>query len=133
MAGHYFNPGEEQNNLLAVWPKTSNPDNLAFTLNSNHEMYAGANGYYGDALLSAGTPFAAQKGLSYFALKLGGWTILGLDSAYFGTSRDAFMSGYLKNFLHQEQTDWIASLDWTPPGRSCSRIIPGSSGTHRVS
>lgn len=36
--------GEETNNLLGMWPATY--AGKSFTLNSNHEMYNGANGYY---------------------------------------------------------------------------------------
>ncbi|WP_126243344.1 metallophosphoesterase family protein [Chitinophaga rhizosphaerae] len=114
MAGTYFHPGEEKNNLVAVWPKTNDPSNYSFTLNSNHEMYTGANGLYGDALTST-TPFHAQQGLTYFALGLGGWTILGLDSAYFGTSTDAFMSGYIGgDIFNRDQINWISGLNLDP-------------------
>ena len=49
-------PGEEQNNFLALWSKYLTPVQgtedaatdapLCFTLNSNHEMYGGAYGYF---------------------------------------------------------------------------------------
>lgn len=114
MAGKYFHPGEETRNLVQAWPTSGNPANLFFTLNSNHEMYSGANGYFAEAL-APGAPFAAQQGLSYFAMSVGGWTILGLDSAYYGTSTDAFMSGSIGGeIFDRAQIDWISGLNLDP-------------------
>jgi len=103
----YFSPGEEATNLLARWPAAYN--GRSFTLNSNHEMYSGANGYFYDAL-GAAAPFGAQKGSSCFALQCGDWTILGLDSAFMGTSLDAFMSGSLGD-SNSTQSLWIQKLN----------------------
>jgi hypothetical protein len=79
---------EESNNLLGLWP--NGYAGKSFTLNSNHEMYNGANGYY-SALAS--NIFSLQSGTSYFALQYGNaqqqggpWTIIGLDSAYWSNS-----------------------------------------------
>ncbi|WP_438853998.1 metallophosphoesterase family protein [Agromyces sp. M3QZ16-3] len=52
----------------------------SFNLNSNHDMYAWAKGYF-EAGLKHPT-FAAQQGTSYFAVEFGDWIIVGLDSAY---------------------------------------------------
>jgi hypothetical protein len=80
--------GEEASNLLGMWPATY--AGKSFTLNSNHEMYNGANGYY-SAL--ANNIFSLQNGTSYFVLQYGNaqqpggpWTIIGLDSAYWSNS-----------------------------------------------
>lgn len=82
--GTFFPFNEEQENFLNVWPPASEQAaGTSFTLNSNHEMYGGAKGYY---LALADPRFAAQRGLSYFALQYAGWTLVGLDSAYFTTS-----------------------------------------------
>ncbi|MGH2552835.1 MAG: metallophosphoesterase family protein, partial [Chitinophagaceae bacterium] len=91
---------EEKNNLLDCWP-TAPLGN--FTMNSNHEMYDGANGLFNIAL---GSPlFAAQKSTTYFQIAFGNWLIIALDSAYFDTSV-MFMDGAItdawqKNFLNQ--------------------------------
>ncbi len=80
----YPPPGEEQRNFLDQWPTADQQKpGSSFTLNSNHEMYSGAHGYY-DALKDS--RFAAQKNASYFALKYGDWNLVGLDSSYFSTS-----------------------------------------------
>jgi calcineurin-like phosphoesterase family protein len=107
-SGHYFSLNEESTNLVSAWPAAF--AGKSFTLNSNHEMYGGANGLFYDALLPASSPFSAQGGLSCFILQYGGWTILGLDSAYCGNSLDAFMTGYLGS----AQIAWIQSLKLDP-------------------
>jgi Calcineurin-like phosphoesterase len=90
-------PNEEYENFLKLWPK-SVPPGRSFTLNSNHEMYSGANGYFEVALgriaSNTPTPFAHQNGYSYFALTAGDLAIVGLDSAYFDTSA-LYMKGAL--------------------------------------
>lgn len=73
---------EEQSNLLNMWPGSY--QGKSFTLNSNHEMYDGAHGYFETAL--ANSIFSAQQQTSYFTINYDKWTILGLDSAYWSTS-----------------------------------------------
>lgn len=111
----YFVPNEEIDNFLKSWP--AQYDGASFSLNSNHEMYSGANGYFGDLLNAgsggSGSPFSAQAGSSCFALQFGGWTILGLDSAYMGTSADAFMNGSIGGATGT-QGQWISSLGLDP-------------------
>jgi hypothetical protein len=92
--------GEETDNLLALWPAGSV---ASFTLNSNHEMYSGGQGYFGVAL--ANDRFQAQRGHSYFALVNDDWVILGLDSAYAGTG-----GFYQTGALNPPQIDWIRAL-----------------------
>ena len=81
---------EEQNNLLGLWAPGYTGKSL--TLNSNHEMYDGAFGYFGTAL-AKNPMFSLQKQSSYFVLQYGNpqqsggpWSIIGLDSAYWSTS-----------------------------------------------
>ena len=52
----------------------------SFTLNSNHDMYGWGKGLFEAALRHP--MFAAQQGTSYFAVELGDWIVVGLDSAY---------------------------------------------------
>jgi len=78
--------GEEEHNLvdiLNLYPALARPGNC-FALNSNHEMYGGAYGYYGTTL--SNPLFNSQMGCSYFALEFGDWVIAGIDSAYFDPS-----------------------------------------------
>lgn len=76
-------PNEEVQNFLDAWPKAFN--GRSFTLNSNHEMYGGAQGYFLKALNRAdvsASPFSMQSGYSYFALEFGDWVLVGIDAAY---------------------------------------------------
>ncbi|MGH9445713.1 MAG: hypothetical protein ACRD3O_08305, partial [Terriglobia bacterium] len=112
-SGDYWPLHEESNNLLGFWPQGF--VGRSFTLNSNHEMYSGAEGYF-QALRAQGSPFAAQNGTSYFALEYGGWTILGLDTAYYSTS-PMIVEGALGG-LGGAQLQWIQGLRLSP-----SRVI----------
>jgi hypothetical protein len=98
-------PDEEYENFLKLWPR-SVPPRRSFTLNSNHEMYSGANGYFNVALgrkpSNSPTPFAHQNGYSYFALTGGDLAIVGLDSAYFDTSA-LYMKGALGTGITQRK------------------------------
>ena len=80
---------QEQHNFLMIWPAGSKG---SFALNSNHEMYSGANPYF-QAISQA--PFDQQKGCSYFALENANWVIIGLDSAYFASEGTLYMDGDL--------------------------------------
>lgn len=106
----YFNPGEETKNLLDIWPKEF--AGRSFTMNSNHEMYSGANGLI-DALKKAGSPFRSQDGQTCFLLRFGGWNLLGLDSAYMSKSYTAFMDGDIGE-SNQAQRVWIKNLQLDP-------------------
>ncbi|MDT7832001.1 metallophosphoesterase [Flavobacteriaceae bacterium S356] len=89
--GVIFN-GEEQHNLIDVWQYKAPLGN--FTLNSNHEMYDGANGYYNVAMASdIFHPY--QTGASYFSIEYGDYIILGMDSAYDATGM--YMQGRITN------------------------------------
>jgi Calcineurin-like phosphoesterase len=91
--------GEEMDNFLNLWRAGTRG---TFTLNSNHEMYDGGNGYFGKAL--AAPMFAAQKGTSYFALEGDRWIIVGLDSAYYSDIAGLFMNGAI---VDQGQLDLL--------------------------
>lgn len=91
--------GEEDDNLMDLWPKErfqgGKKKGTSFTLNSNHEMYDGANGYFKVALSQRRTPFNKQKKASFFAMEFKPWTIVGFDSAYFSSPKNLFMDGSL--------------------------------------
>ncbi len=114
-------PWEEYLNLLGVWPPAWR--GKSFTLNSNHEMYDGAWGYYKVGLEQSGA-FSAQRGCSYFALQCGigapggPWTLLCLDSAYWATSL-MIMEGSLTDskstrFGNMAQQDFVTGLNLNP-------------------
>lgn len=85
-------PKEERNNLLGLLP-----DNLKgklYTMNSNHEMYDGANGLFNTTIDNP--KFSSQRGRSYFSIEIGDWVLVALDSAYYDDS-DLYMDGSLCN------------------------------------
>jgi hypothetical protein len=89
---------EYQKRVLAegCWPVR--PDEAAtigsWSLNGNHDMYAGGHGYY--KVLLADPRFARQQQSSFFSLFNDHWKILGLDSAWKDQQ------------LHGSQPAWIA-------------------------
>lgn len=104
--------GEEKHNLvdiLKLYPNLAKPSNC-FTLNSNHEMYGGAYGYY-DAALSDPL-FSGQRGCSYFALEFGDWIIAGIDSAYFDPS-DLYMEGGLGDPQKNPQYQFLQQVKYS--------------------
>ena len=111
-----FQPSnEELDNFLALWPGLP-----SFMLNSNHEMYSGAKGYF-DVLQRSPSPFSLQKESSYFALQFGGWTLLGLDSAYWATS-PMFMTGDFGG-TDGVQARWIRTLTMNGRPLDPARVI----------
>ena len=100
----FLDSDEELANFVNNWPSGSQG---SFMLNSNHEMYSGAQGFFGKGLKAAA--FASQKNTSYFAIQSEKWIIIALDSAYYDPS-PLFMNGALND---ANQINFIKSLDTT--------------------
>ena len=91
---------EEENYFVKHWVSGSRG---TLALNSNHEMYSGARGYFQKALKNP--LFQIQQNTSYFSIEFENWIILGLDSAYYDTSPlyqegaliDENQRGFIKN------------------------------------
>ncbi len=101
--------GEETHRLIDIlnlYPSIAKPGRC-FTLNSNHEMYGGAYGYFGVAL--SNPLFSSQKGCSYFALEFGNWIIAGIDSAYFDPS-PLYMDGGLGDKTKNPQYQFLQQI-----------------------
>jgi hypothetical protein len=97
-----FGSDEEVSNFVDNWVGGSQG---SFMLNSNHEMYSGAQGYFGKGLKAE--PFALQKNTSYFAIQSDKWIVIGLDSAYYDKSQ-LFMNGALSD---DAQINFVKGLD----------------------
>ncbi|HEV2419293.1 MAG TPA: metallophosphoesterase [Terriglobia bacterium] len=108
-AGDYLPLHEATTNLIGFWPPAY--AGKSFTLNSNHEMYSGAEGYF-QALNAPNSPFSAQNHTGYFALQYGGWTMIGLDTAYFSTT-PMVMDGSIGG-VNGIQGQWMRSLNVSP-------------------
>lgn len=98
----FLDSDEEVNNFLNNWAGGSQG---SFMLNSNHEMYSGALGYFGKGLKA--DAFALQQGTSYFAIESDKWIVIGLDSAYYDPS-PLFMNGAL---VDAAQVNFIKGLN----------------------
>ncbi|WP_035058446.1 metallophosphoesterase family protein [Andreprevotia chitinilytica] len=96
---YYAGLGSDEQNDFADWPAGGKGQ---FTLNSNHEMYNGAFGYFGE--LAARFPL--QNGTSYFSLSNANWLIIGLDTAYYSDEMNLYMDGALGD----QQTAWLKQL-----------------------
>lgn len=91
---------EEPEKFIGLWPRGQQG---SFALNSNHEMYSGAHGYF-QALADA--QFSQQNNTSYFALKNDDWLIVGLDTAYHAEEIYLYQNG----FLDPGQSDFLDQL-----------------------
>ena len=100
----FFDSDEEVTNFVNSWVSGSQG---SFMLNSNHEMYSGAQGFFGKGLKAA--PFASQQNTSYFALQSDKWIIIALDTAYYDKS-SLFMNGALTD---DGQINFIKTLNTT--------------------
>jgi hypothetical protein len=100
----FLGSDEEVANFVNLWVPGAQG---SFMLNSNHEMYSGAQGYFGKGLQAA--PFVLQNGTSYFAIQNDNWVLIGLDTAYYDRS-PLFMNGALTD---QDQINFVKSLDTT--------------------
>ena len=78
---YYAGTPDEERRFLEHWP---GEPGRSLTLNSNHEMYGGGQGYFG-VLLPSDT-FRLQNRCSYFAMHNEHFLILGLDTAYHAES-----------------------------------------------
>lgn len=102
-------PGEELLNLVNTWPDQGAQRN--FTLNSNHEMCGGAQGYFEVALKSS--LFQSQDGASYFACSYGSWLVLAIDSAYYSDAENGdkmYMEGAIGTTTNEAQIEWLQNF-----------------------
>jgi hypothetical protein len=120
----FFDSDEEVTNFVNYWISGSQG---SFMLNSNHEMYSGAQGYFGKALNTA--PFALQQNTSYFALQSDKWIIIALDTAYYDTS-SLFMNGALTDAPQSHQRR--GNPNSTAPALEPDGLGPGPSTRHLV-
>ena len=98
----FLDSDEELNNFVNNWPSGSQG---SFMLNSNHEMYSGAQGFFSKGLKAP--QFSLQQNTSYFAIQNEKWIMIGLDTAYYDKSQ-LFMNGAL---MDANQINFIKGLN----------------------
>lgn len=86
----YYDGVAQQQNFLTPWGPAAGSAG-SFTLNSNHDMYDGANGYLDITL--AHPDFSQQRGKTHFALQNSSWVVVGLDTAGPGSWDKLYMDG----------------------------------------
>ncbi|HKX33175.1 MAG TPA: metallophosphoesterase [Blastocatellia bacterium] len=96
---------EYEKHFLPYWPvKEGEEDRISsWSLNANHDMYSGGQGYY-DCLLKD-PRFARQSQSSFFSLENDYWHILGLDT------------GYEEHDLKGDQAEWVKQQAETARGK----------------
>ncbi len=73
-------PKECRENFLDHWPNPAAAGVRHWTLNGNHDMYCGGDGYF--QVLLGDPRFAAQQKCSNFCIGNEHWQLIGLDTAY---------------------------------------------------
>jgi hypothetical protein len=85
----------------AVWP--INPP-LVFTLDGNHDRYAGAGGGYFQLIAGLNTGSGLPQPNSYFALRNNFWQFVAMDTGYHDT--DPYTVNTNLTYLEQTEIDW---------------------------
>lgn len=91
---------QEKENFLDLWPGDFD---ASWSLNSNHEMYDGAKGYF--EMIAK-----FKQEYSYFALENSHWILVGLDTAYYSDPDKLFLEGGLGGDEHPEQAQYLAAM-----------------------
>ena len=88
-------PSEYQRRFIPWWPVNAFESKFvsSWSLNANHDMYSGGEGYYETLLKDP--RFAGHAGCSYFALHSKHWRVLGLDT------------GWIEGDLEGPQLEWV--------------------------
>ena len=89
---------EYEHRFLPDWPVDPGSEVSSWSLNGNHDMYAGGHGYFQTLLADA--RFRRQQGSSNFILRNRHWQVVGLDSAY-QSPDDPSLSAGQKDWLRQ--------------------------------
>lgn len=93
-------PDQQVKNFLDPWRDGAQGSVGSFTLNSNHDMYAGAVGY--NETLSD-PMFTLQNRQGHFVLENTNWVVVGLDTAWPASWDDQYMFGA----LDERQLDFL--------------------------
>jgi hypothetical protein len=88
-----------------VWPAGgTNPQPLVFTLDGNHDRYAGANGGYYNLIANLNQAAGKPQPNSYFALRNNFWQFVAMDTGF--NDSDPFAEGGLVTSLVAQEIPW---------------------------
>lgn len=97
-------PSEYRRRFLPHWPVSAAEAHQvpSWSLNANHDMYSGGDGYY-DTLLRD-PRFARQEGCSFFSLHSPHWRVLGLDTGWRDGDLEAPQGEWVRNQCEEAHT-----------------------------
>ena len=90
-----------------VWPDGGpRPKPLVFTLDGNHDRYAGSNGGYYDLLKILNQAAGKPQPNSYFAIRNNFWQFLSMDTGYYDADPGATRAGTALTKLVDQEVPW---------------------------
>ena len=90
-----------------VWPDGGpKPKPLVFTLDGNHDRYAGSNGGYYDLLKNLNKAAGKPQPNSYFAIRNNFWQFLSMDTGYYDSDPGATAAGTAVTRLVDQEIPW---------------------------
>lgn len=79
---------------------------LIFTLDGNHDRYAGSNGGYYDLIKNLNKPQGKPQPNSYFAIRNNFWQFLAMDTGYYDADPRATQAGTALTKLVDQEVTW---------------------------
>ena len=90
-----------------AWPDAgSKPKPLVFTLDGNHDRYAGSNGGYYDLIKSLNHAAGKPQPNSYFAIRNNFWQFVAMDTSYYDSDPSTTASGASLTRLVDQEIPW---------------------------
>jgi hypothetical protein len=90
-----------------VWPDGGlNAKPLVFTLDGNHDRYAGSNGGYYDLLKNLNKAAGKPQPNSYFAMRNNFWQFVAMDSSFYDSDPSATEAGTAVTRLVDQEIPW---------------------------
>jgi hypothetical protein len=90
-----------------AWPDGGpGPKPLVFTLDGNHDRYAGSNGGYYDLIKSLNQAAGKPQPNSYFAIRNDFWQFVAMDTAYYDSDPSTTAAGASLTRLVDQEIPW---------------------------
>lgn len=90
-----------------VWPDGGpRKKPLVFTLDGNHDRYAGSNGGYYDLLKNLNTAAGKPQPNSYFVIRNNFWQFVAMDTGYYDSDPGATRAGTALTKLIDQEVPW---------------------------
>ncbi|HEY1984331.1 MAG TPA: metallophosphoesterase [Terracidiphilus sp.] len=90
-----------------AWPDGGpKPKPLIFTMDGNHDRYAGSNGGYYDLIKNLNQSAGKPQPNSYFALRNNYWQFVAMDTSYYDSDPSATATGNVITKLPDQEVPW---------------------------